>query len=1113
MTKLSKYITLFLLFGSLLLFGAGENLGTLVNSPFVKQCVITVPAKGETTYNINFTTCMSGQMTLTAIPSSILKEWKFLQGNSVLKQGTSVNKLTPVSVSNNVAANTAYTFRVTCANSSNSVLNVTLDMTIVVPVPTVTSSLEFTSDGGTQPLEIIGANSWTATSDSAWLTLSAASGTAGTSPTVTAAAYEGNETRTGTITVFLNGNSAMSRTCTVTQTGVPATLLLDPVSFTLDATHHQEVLYISTNAEWSLSVDSDWVTAEATKGNGDYFLPLSIAANTSASMRTARLTFSAPDCEDAVCIIRQDGVAANLTLSASTLSCSPASGRQSLGVTSNTSWSVVCHDADWLTLNTTSGENNGTIYFTLTENTTGAPRSATIRVSGTGASTKTCAVTQQPASMTFSPASFALSRTAQTAELIVVSNMDWTAECPAAWLQLTPASGEAGNGQSVRLAVDANSTKERRSTTITFSYGSNKATCFVTQECLPFIAVTPSSLTDLSCLAETVTVEITANVAWSASADVGWLTFQPTSGDGDQSLRIDVTANTGQATRLGNITFSGEDATFQVLTVSQQGSSVESLSISGPEYVASGAANAASYLCLAEYSDGTTQTVTPTWNLSYDQGSVAMVNAEGLVTVVTTASNQPRQAILSASYAGKSAQKNILMLTTRADVSYVRRTLPAFFRPDSTFEVTLQIDFSSLDGAVGYILTEILPEGCTFDGIVSGISPNNLSVQGQTVKIESAVDPSSRTVVYRVRTAPDASGELYFHGSVLYTFGLDGKECAAIGGNSSIDSGRGHPADTDGDFVISSRELLVYVQVPTYLHSYFPSGYHYDPEEQTWKDGKPAAGDDQTVCPADADADHQVGDLELLDYVQTPAFIYRNWKDGYHWDNNTQNWAEGLPSQTQLTRGTVLFAEATREESLVIRTLPESYRPGDIIDVSLTIDESSLPASQQGSFIVEETLPPGVTFLQVLDAGTPAANVIQRNGVVYIDALNDWSPRTVVYQIQVDEEATGALVFSGTIQHNTGLSGQHSQNIGGVSVLLPPATLGEFTWNLQSGWNLIGLPFTPDAASKQQLLKMQPSVYDAPRHAFVQAQADDFQTGVAVWIYSTLAQPLTLQAE
>jgi len=1112
MIKISRSIILFGLFGSLLLFGAGDNLGQLVNSPFVKQCVISVPAKGETTYNINFTTCMSGQMTLTAIPSSILKEWKFLQGNSVLKQG-SVNKITPVSFSNNVTVNTAYTFRVTCTNSSNTIQNVILDMTIVVPVPTVTSSLEFTNEGGTQDITITGNASWTATSDSAWLTLSATSGTAGTSPSVTATANESNNSRTGTITLYLNGNAAMIRTCTVTQTGEPSALLLDPGSFTLDGNHHQEVVFIGTNADWSLVVDSDWVTPEVTQGSGEYFLPLSIAANTSASARTARLTFSAPDCEDAFCTIRQEGVEANLTLSAATLSCSPDSGQQSLGVTSNTKWSVVCRDADWLTLDTTSGENNETIYFTLAENTTDAPRSATIRVSGTGVSTKSCAVTQQPASMTLSPASFALSRTAQIAELVVVSNMDWTAECPAEWLHLTPTSGEAGNGQSVRLAIDANSTRERRSTTITFNYGSNKTTCPVTQECLPFITTTPSSLTDLSCLADTVTVEVAANVHWQAIPDVGWMTLTPMQGDGDQSLRIDVTANTGQATRLGNITFSGEDATFHILTVSQQGSSVESLSISGPEYVASGAANAASYLCLAEYSDGTTQTVTPAWNLSYDQGSVAMVNAEGLVTVVSTASSQPHQAILSASYAGTSAKKNILMLTTRTDVSYVRRTLPAFFRPDSTFEVTLQIDFSSLDGAVGYILTEILPEGCTFDGIVSGISPNNLSVQGQTVKIESAVDPSSRTVVYRVRTAPAASGELYFHGSVLYTFGLDGKECASIGGNSSIDSGRGHPADTDGDFVISSRELLAYVQVPTYLHRYFPSGYHYDPEEQTWKDGKPAAGDDQTVCPADADADHQVGDLELLDYVQTPAYIFRNWKDGYHWDNDTQNWAEGLPSQTQLTRGAVLFAEATREESLAIRTLPESYRPGDVIDVSLTIDESSLPEMQQGSFIVEETLPPGVTFLQVLDAGNPAAIVTHKNGVVTIDALNDWSPRTVVYQIQVDEEATGALVFAGTIQYNTGLAGQDSQPVGGASVLLPPGKLPEFEWTLKNGWNLIGLPFTPSASSRQQLLDLQASVYDADRQAFVEAEEDDFQTGVAVWIYAKSSRPLVLQAE
>ena len=1112
MTRISRSIILFGLFGSLLLFGAGDNLGQLVNSPFIKQFVISVPAKGEATYNINFSTYMSGPLTLTAVPDSILKEWKFLQGTSVLKQGSSGNKITPISVSSSVAANTAYTFRVTCYNASNFVQNVTLDVTIDVPVPTVTSNLEFTSEGGTQDITITGNVSWTAISDSAWLTLSATSGAAGTSPSVTAAANESDEPRTGTITLYLNGNITMSRTCTANQAGQTKKLGIDPAVLNLDSSHQQKAVSIISNTEWDLDIDSDWVTAAVTHGEGDYAMVLTIAANTSASDRTAYLTLSAEDNEDVMCTINQEGVDGYLTLGTSAITCSPASGQQTLAVTSNTSWSVTCRDADWLTLNTTSGENNGTIYFTLAENTTEAVRNATIRVAGMGVAAKTCTVTQPPASLTLSKTNFSLSRVSQTAELVVTSNIAWTAECPASWLHLQTTSGEADNGQVVRFSVDANYTKDRRSDTITFHYGSSKATCQVTQECLPFITVTPSSLTDLPCLADTVTVEIAANVHWQATPDVAWLSIAPTQGDGDQNLTINITANTAQAVRLGNITFSGEDATFQILTVSQQASAVESLAISGPEYVASGAANAVNYLCEAVYTDGTSNIVTPTWRIDYDQGSVAMVNAEGLVTVVSTASEQPQQARLRASYSEKTVEKTILMLTTKTGTGYARRTLPAFYRADSTFEVTIQVDFSTVEDAVGYILTEKLPVGCTFDGIVSGVSPNNLSVQGQVVKIESAVDASPRTIVYRVRTDADAEGELNFYGSVLYSFGLDGKDCASIDGNYCVDSGRGHPADTDGDFFISSRELLAYVQVPTYLHRYFPEGYHYDPVEETWKGGKPAAGDDQTVCPADADADHQVGDYELLDYVQTPAFIFRNWKDGYHWDNDTQNWAEGLPSQTQATRGAAVV-EPTRDEPLAVRTMPESYRPGEVIDVSLTIDESSLPESRQGSFIVEETLPPGVTFLKVIEAGNPAANVTYKNGVVTVDALNDWSPRTVVYQIQVDDDAAGALVFSGVIQHNTGLMGQDSQPVDGASVLLPPGNLPEFEWTLKRGWNLIGLPFTPSASSKQQLLDLQADIYDADRQTFVEAGEDDFQTGVAVWIYANSSRPLVLQAE
>jgi hypothetical protein len=70
-----------------------------------------------------------------------------------------------------------------------------------------------------------------------------------------------------------------------------------------------------------------------------------------------------------------------------------ANSNESIIVTSNTSWSVVS-DQTWLTVNPSSGINNGVITFTAAANTTNYTRTATVTVSATGVETQTITVMQ-----------------------------------------------------------------------------------------------------------------------------------------------------------------------------------------------------------------------------------------------------------------------------------------------------------------------------------------------------------------------------------------------------------------------------------------------------------------------------------------------------------------------------------------------------------------------------------------------------------------------------------------------------------------------------------------------------------------------------------------------
>jgi hypothetical protein len=84
-----------------------------------------------------------------------------------------------------------------------------------------------------------------------------------------------------------------------------------------------------------------------------------------------------------------------LTVSTNTLTiAAPANSTATFNITSNISWTAVSSQS-WLVLSSNNGTGNSTMAIAATENPTTVPRTATITVSGTGATTQTITVTQE----------------------------------------------------------------------------------------------------------------------------------------------------------------------------------------------------------------------------------------------------------------------------------------------------------------------------------------------------------------------------------------------------------------------------------------------------------------------------------------------------------------------------------------------------------------------------------------------------------------------------------------------------------------------------------------------------------------------------------------------
>jgi hypothetical protein len=169
--------------------------------------------------------------------------------------------------------------------------------------------------------------------------------------------------------------------------------------------------------------------------------------------------------------------------------------------------------------------------------------------------------------------SIAANQTGGTYDLAVTANIAWTASASGAFVTLSPGSGN-GNA-AVKVTVAANTDSDTRTATITVSgEGVESKTVTVTQPgTAPVLTVAPATLNFPASGGEGQAAQVTANVAWTASAP-NWITVTPSSGAANADLTVTATANTG-AVRNATITFSATGVASQTIEVTQAAASID----------------------------------------------------------------------------------------------------------------------------------------------------------------------------------------------------------------------------------------------------------------------------------------------------------------------------------------------------------------------------------------------------------------------------------------------------------------------------------------------------------------------------------------------------------
>lgn len=144
----------------------------------------------------------------------------------------------------------------------------------------------FDYEGGSTQASIVteAGVSWTATSNSPWVTVSPSSGTSVGTVTITVAPYGGVTTRTASLTIA-------GKTFSVTQTGLDVNISPFSKEFDYETDIVQVQVSALWNTSWSVTPNASWISVvDAGSGAGDSTVTLAVGTNPSYTMRTGTVS-------------------------------------------------------------------------------------------------------------------------------------------------------------------------------------------------------------------------------------------------------------------------------------------------------------------------------------------------------------------------------------------------------------------------------------------------------------------------------------------------------------------------------------------------------------------------------------------------------------------------------------------------------------------------------------------------------------------------------------------------------------------------------------------------------------------------------------------------------
>jgi hypothetical protein len=419
---------------------------------------------------------------------------------------------------------------------------------------TVPSRDTVSSDGERRSLNVTANGpgcSWTARSETEWLTIVQGGQGSGNGQVVYEAPPTKGPPRSGELTI------AGQRVVVVQGGGCSMTIA--PTSQTMSADGGTGAISLTTDAgcPWSAQSEAAWISiTSAPSGTGAATVAFRVGASDGPA-RTGALRIG----EQVFTLRQNSGCRFSINPDSSSVLHTGGSGTVAVTTVAGCEWTATS-SASWITITNAGSRNgNGTVQFAVAA-TTGPARSGTLTVAG-----RTFTVSQS-SGCTFgiSPASQNVPYFGGSGSVAVATGAGcpWTAASSIPWVRIT--AGQSGTGPGpVAFTVDETPSSLPRSGSVniagqTFTIGQDGAPC-------AFVLSPPAAA--VAAIGGSGTFEVNTKEActWNATSNDPWLRVTAgASGAGDATVTFGADVNLGPA-RTGTIVVGGRPFTVSQAAV------------------------------------------------------------------------------------------------------------------------------------------------------------------------------------------------------------------------------------------------------------------------------------------------------------------------------------------------------------------------------------------------------------------------------------------------------------------------------------------------------------------------------------------------------------------